>query len=534
MLLSPARYDEWLRRASTGDADAVDTEIGRLLEGAGPPLEAGLPGAAQDAAARARAHYLSVVAKVRTGRAHDAGTAAESVLEPARGSGSVGLVAVALSARAGPVAGSQGLARGLDLFQQAERLLAGTPGESLDDPDWVAALLDMWATAAAMGLRRRAVEIGRLCHGLAAGAASPFERYAIALNLAHDTLWSALRPVRRPPYEPDEVLLRQAQDLAAEAARTASQPLPPDVRPQVWQAIYDAFSGDPATAVPVLAELLSEGPQRCPSSLEPALCAARLRALRRLGRGDEADAVRADEAGLVETLVHLSGPPESLLTYLWERALCARPGLVDPSSEEGRLALLHDRQAREHDQIVQSLLELNLTHLELEVRHDALADMTRMDELTGVLNRRGVQPHLDRSAADRNGRAWALLLVDVDGFQTVNDSVGHAAADEMLRTLGLALRRASRAEDVVARIGGDEFLVLADMTPEEPALAATVGDRILNTLRRLDESGMLRASVGVAVRTTPVDPGEWLRLADRAMDDAKRAGGDRVAEAVAV
>ncbi len=531
MLVSPARYDEWLRRARTGDADAVVHEVDRLLDDSGPPPEAHRPGSAGDAAARARAHYVTVVAHLRAGRAQEAAAAAERTFDEARRSESVGLVALALSSRAVLVAGADGLARGLDLFQHAERLLAGTPPDALADHDWVAALIDMWQAASGMGLRARAVELGRLCHGLSASA-SPYERYAIAQHTAEDMLWEALRAVRRPPYEPDEAMLGRALELAAEAARLAPAPLPPDARPRVWQAIHAAFVGDASAAADVLGDLLSpaaEGP--APSSLEPVLRAARLRALRRAGTHEEAGAVHAAEAGVGQDLADRPGSAEGVLTYLWERALWATPGLLDPDSDDGRLLLFHERQAREHERVVQGLLELNLANLELEVRHDALAALTRMDELTGVLNRRGLQPHLDRSAADPDGRTWALLLIDIDGFQAVNDNLGHDAADELLQTLGLALRRASRAQDVVARIGGDEFLVLADLTPEEPALAAAVGDRFLDTLRRLDESGVLRASVGVAVRTTPIDAGDWIALADGAMGDAKRAGGDRVARA---
>lgn len=532
MLDQVTRYDEWLRRAQSPEAPAVLDEIGRLLDDAGLTPAPHLAGSAQDAAARARLQYLAVIAHYELGEVDAAAVVADLALENARRSESVGLVALTLSTRAGLVAQTRGLSHGLELYQQAERLLVGTPAGALEHPDWVAALIDMWVTASTLGLHARARELSRSCRALPAGAATPYERYAIAQNTAEDMLWDALRPARRPPYEADAALLDGALALAGEATAAAPEPVPMDANPQAWRAVVGAYAGDADEAADVLGRLLAERTAATLHSLEPAMRAARLRALRRAGRLEEARRTSADETRLITTLSELPGPPEALATYLWERAACSSPALADAGSNEGQLALFHERQAAEHERVVQSLLDLHLTNLELELRQTALTDMTRMDELTGVLNRRGMQPHLERCAADPRGRAWALLLVDVDGFKSVNDSLGHVAADELLQLLGAALRRASRAEDVVARIGGDEFLVLADTTPEDPGLAAAIGDRIRSTVRRLDTSGLLRVSVGVSVRTGPVEANTWMSAADRAMYAAKRGGGDRVSEAL--
>jgi len=98
-------------------------------------------------------------------------------------------------------------------------------------------------------------------------------------------------------------------------------------------------------------------------------------------------------------------------------------------------------------------------NLVLLKRVEALA---RFDSLTGVLNRREFETRFDaeRSRAQRSQATCSLLLLDIDDFKQVNDQHGHAAGDEVLRRLGALLQLAVRSHDVLARFGGDEFIVL--------------------------------------------------------------------------
>jgi diguanylate cyclase (GGDEF)-like protein len=148
------------------------------------------------------------------------------------------------------------------------------------------------------------------------------------------------------------------------------------------------------------------------------------------------------------------------------------------------------------------------------------------DELTGLLNRRGFFSCLGQTVAGRDARV-AVLLLDLDGFKEINDTLGHASGDDLLRQIGARLRGTLRQRDEIARLGGDEFAVLVDAPRTESGDVGEIGRRVRDTLTAPFEvaglSLQVRASVGVAVfpeHGTTAD--ELLRLADIAMYQAKQ------------
>jgi diguanylate cyclase (GGDEF)-like protein/PAS domain S-box-containing protein len=144
------------------------------------------------------------------------------------------------------------------------------------------------------------------------------------------------------------------------------------------------------------------------------------------------------------------------------------------------------------------------------------------DELTGCHNRASVMRALEDSIADGGRRgSRAVVYADLDGFKTINDRDGHAAGDELLRTVADRLRAATRGDDIVGRIGGDEFLIVCPQVGSE-AEAQSVVDRISAEL-----DGGARVSIGVAWSTGDgLDADALVARADEAMYLAKRGGGN--------
>ncbi|MFD2090582.1 putative bifunctional diguanylate cyclase/phosphodiesterase [Blastococcus deserti] len=149
----------------------------------------------------------------------------------------------------------------------------------------------------------------------------------------------------------------------------------------------------------------------------------------------------------------------------------------------------------------------------------------RADDLTGLANRRAFNEVLERSLARRpDDRHLALLIVDLDDFKAVNDSLGHHYGDELLRLAAPRIQQAVRSGDVVARVGGDEFAVL--LADADGPLAVRIAERLRAGFRRPFQLGsrslVIAPSVGIAlVPDDGREPVELLQHADLAMYEAK-------------
>jgi len=175
-------------------------------------------------------------------------------------------------------------------------------------------------------------------------------------------------------------------------------------------------------------------------------------------------------------------------------------------------------------------LQIRSQFLKLQTKQDELDRLASRDSLTGLLNRRVFLDRLEHALAQarRSQQPLALLFVDLDRFKAINDSHGHAAGDAVLQALAQRLQQLVREADTVARIGGDEFVILLDHAG--PALdAQAVADKVREALAQPIAFGALQLQAGasIGIGRFPADGatvGELLTAADRAMYAVKFAG----------
>lgn len=178
---------------------------------------------------------------------------------------------------------------------------------------------------------------------------------------------------------------------------------------------------------------------------------------------------------------------------------------------------------------------LALAREAVAVQARELARVTSIDALSGLANRREFQNRLEEEAerARRHALDFALMMIDIDGFKAVNDSLGHVAGDMVLQGVARVLQRSVRKFDVCARYGGDEFAIVTPGSNARRALQHA--ERIRRRLEFLQpeplpktEGLRLTASIGIAVIEPGVSSVDLITRADRALYRAKAAGGNCV------
>jgi len=205
--------------------------------------------------------------------------------------------------------------------------------------------------------------------------------------------------------------------------------------------------------------------------------------------------------------------------------LGARTGLHDGKDELSQVG-------REFDGMAETLQRRDL---ELKTAMHELQEQATTDPLTGVHNTRYLRELLPREMlrAKRKDSPLAAIMIDVDHFKRVNDSLGHEAGDEVLKELGALLKKSIRGSDIACRYGGEEFaIILADATSEGARRRA---EDIRAAVKRLELKhggkpiGGLTVSLGVALFPYHADQTTTLlRKAGEALYQAKEAGRDRV------
>jgi diguanylate cyclase (GGDEF)-like protein len=225
-----------------------------------------------------------------------------------------------------------------------------------------------------------------------------------------------------------------------------------------------------------------------------------------LERGLYPDAAGGEDTSLTEKLESLRTPAEP------------REQVLD-----GRCYLVEERRTSEG-----GLISLQIDITEIKKRESSAAYMARHDALTSLPNRHVLTERMHAGiACAHRGERMALLLLDLDNFKIVNDTLGHAAGDELLKVVADRLRDSLRESDTVARLGGDEFAVLVGVS--QPETAGATAARIIKLLNEPVRIGgkdvVCGASVGIAI--TPdhsCEAIELFRLADLALYAAKEMG----------
>jgi len=225
------------------------------------------------------------------------------------------------------------------------------------------------------------------------------------------------------------------------------------------------------------------------------------------------------------------------VSYLNDGGVC----LEDIGSRNGTFLNNHLVQGRESLQsgdrfqigavVFKFLLEEDAEH----AYHEAIHQMVICDGLTDLFNRRKFQEEFDRefTRARRYIRPLSLILFDVDHFKRINDSVGHLAGDAVLQGIARIVKEATRREQVVARIGGEEFAVLCPETPVGGAEALAEKLRAAFATEIIEIPGQAALSVTCSFGVADLQPrmensNALFSTADRALYQAKSAGRNRV------
>ena len=229
-------------------------------------------------------------------------------------------------------------------------------------------------------------------------------------------------------------------------------------------------------------------------------------------------------AAILKARIASQSAPEEAASYLKERLEAAESGQaasVTHQLQNGRVFLVSHRPMPDGGWVTTHRDITDLHAMEAELTHQAFHD-----SLTELPNRHMILQRI-RSAFDSHGQGFSVLCLDLDGFKSVNDTMGHSAGDKLLRQLAARLRDALGENGMVGRMGGDEFAVILTGGGADAAMA--LAGRLREVVERpfqIDEKAVtIATSIGVA--TAPADgstPDQLLRAADLALYAAKRNG----------
>ena len=198
------------------------------------------------------------------------------------------------------------------------------------------------------------------------------------------------------------------------------------------------------------------------------------------------------------------------------------------------LVLRKDKKIGEYEsQLLAKGLQILCEPLQRALEYEDLYEQASRDSLTGLMNRRVFEERITSilAQADRHGHPVTLACMDLDKFKEINDTYGHGVGDLVLQAVASSMERMVRSCDILARMGGDEFMLI--MPDTTLAAAEVMANRLCQTINQLDlpgsGSGMLGISIGLVEWQSGLDKKRWTQKADEALYRAKAEGRCRVA-----
>ena len=239
-------------------------------------------------------------------------------------------------------------------------------------------------------------------------------------------------------------------------------------------------------------------------------------------RVDKPTLVQAFEAGGVDYLTKPFHGPELIQRVHIQLRVVNLIRKLEETNADLNIQVLKAMEAQE---------ALERSRDELIHANKKLQEMASRDSLTGLFNRRRTWELLEHESArsDRSGSPIGIVMLDIDFFKSINDEHGHSVGDEVLLRCAELLRQQVRKQDIVARWGGEEFLIVLPETGLEGS--HRLGEKILGAARSTDWGVTGRSvtlSGGVAVRAPGQDPAEAIDLADELLYRAKQGGRNRI------
>ncbi|MFD9894286.1 diguanylate cyclase domain-containing protein [Amycolatopsis sp. NPDC059027] len=395
------------------------------------------------------------------------------------------------------------------------------------------ALIDCWIVLNQLGVYEAAEEVIGRAHQAIRESASPHEITLQLFNRVKMLLGWGLRLERVEQYEASAEKFRVAASMAEAAEGPFAESLFP--RKAGVAAVDQVGALAAALALNNPGEEHIERLEHLYSGLgfpyeKEVVAIALARCLDKAGRREEAlDVLRTTKkamaADISQPTMRLNVSRElARLDTTPDYASGASQSLIDYATTlEAEMWTLRESQI--------ATLNARREHERLSAEHGAITQQALQDPLTGLPNRRALDEKLRMLSSSADAQPLAVALVDLDGFKGVNDQQSHAEGDNVLRVVASTLRDALRGDDVVARYGGDEFIVLL---PGAPASAAKMAlGRAVKSVAQLPHhlSHGVTLSIGL-VSLRPQERAEQvLARADAAMYEAKRGGGNQVASA---